>query len=89
MPALISECEDVAIRVTSATEYLGHIAYDAVLFEFDATGDGYVVFKAVDCMGHLHTFINSATWGSPEGFPLPAEYLATTDWTLNFSARGD
>jgi hypothetical protein len=40
-------------------------------------------------MGHLHTFTNSGTWGPPEGFPLPAEYLATTDWTLNFSARGD
>jgi hypothetical protein len=89
VPALIIECEDVAIPVTFATKDLGHIGYDAVLFEFEATGDGDVVFKAVDSMGHLHTFTNSGTWGPPEGFPLPAEYLATTDWTLNFSARGD
>jgi uncharacterized repeat protein (TIGR02543 family) len=89
VPDLILEGEDVEIPVTFATDEKGSLGYEKVLFEFAATGDGDVVFKAVDSMGHLHTFTNSGTWGPPEGFPLPAEYLATTDWTLNFSARGD
>jgi len=89
VPSLILAGEDVIIPVTFATKDAGHIGYDAVRFEFSAAGPGDVTFKAVDSEDRLHTFTNSGAWGPPGGFPLPADYEATTEWTLNFAARGD
>ena len=89
VPELILEGEDVVVPVSFATDEEGTLGYEKVRFEFAAQGPGDVTFKAVDSEGDLHTFTNSGFWGPAGGFPLPASYAATTDWTLNFSAMGD
>jgi hypothetical protein len=47
-----------------------------------------VTFKAVDSNEVEHTFTNEGYWGPDGGFDIPAEYTATTDWTLVFSEAG-
>lgn len=82
--------EDATARVTLATDQLGDVGYESVLFYFEKTaGSGDVTFKATDSSGQDHTFTNSGSWGPPGGFPLPAEYNRTTVWTLNFSSDGE
>lgn len=39
-------------------------------------------YKATDSLGQEHTYVNSGTWGPPEGFNIPAEYQAITG-TIN------
>jgi hypothetical protein len=48
-----------------------------------------VTFTATDSKGATFTFTNEGYWGPPGGFELPAEYSATTEWTLVFSEAGD
>ncbi len=83
--------EDVVIPVTFQTDELGGIGYDGVRFAFEATSTstGDVTFTATDTEDTEHTITNEEFWGPPEGFNLPANYSATTDWTLNFSKAGD
>jgi hypothetical protein len=81
---------DASAAVTLATVKLGDVGYEAVRFYFEKTaGAGDVTFKATDSKGVLHTFTNEGAWGPEEGFPLPAGYDATTDWTLNFAAADE
>lgn len=47
-----------------------------------------VTFKATDSLGQEQIFINSGTWGPPDGFNIPADYEAITPWTLIFSEPG-
>ena len=86
-PILVGE--DTEADVTFATDVLGTIGYDAVRFSFEATGPGNVIFTATDSNMDEFTFINSGYWGPDSGFPLDADYTATTNWTLNFSRVGE
>ena len=47
-----------------------------------------VTYKATDSLGQEHTYVNSGTWGPPEGFNMPADYEAITPWTITFSEPG-
>jgi hypothetical protein len=89
VPELIVAGEEVVVPVTFETDELGYIGYDGVRFSFNASGPGNVTFKATDSEEHEYTFLNSGYWGPASGFPLPADYSATTDWTLNFSEPGE
>jgi parallel beta-helix repeat protein len=89
VPELIVAGEEVVVPVTFETDELGFSGYDGVRFKFYATGPGDVIFKATDSEEHEYTFVNSGYWGPPEGFDLPADYSATTDWTLNFTEPGE
>jgi hypothetical protein len=90
MPELILEAEDSLVPVTFATDVLGELGYDGVRFKFfKVDGPGDVTFTATDSAGDTYTFTNTGYWGPPSGFELPADYAATTDWTLNFSEIGE
>ena len=88
MPDVIVATEETLIPVTFETDVLGQVGYDGVRFEFSATGPGSVTFKATDSTNTTYTFTDSGYWGPASGFPLPADYTATTDFTLTFSEPG-
>ncbi|MDR9786763.1 MAG: S-layer homology domain-containing protein [Peptococcaceae bacterium MAG4] len=88
VPADVVAGREVVVPVTFATDAEGDFGYDGVRFKFAADGPGDVTFKAVDSNGIEHTFTNQGYWGPAEGFNLPADYSATTDWTLVFSEAG-
>ena len=89
VPDQIIEGKDVVVPVTFATTEAGDVGYEPVRFEFEAAGPGAVTFTATDSENQEHTFTDSGVWGPAEGFSLPADYSAVTDWTLNFAAMGD
>ncbi|HUW30972.1 MAG TPA: hypothetical protein VM223_05115, partial [Planctomycetota bacterium] len=89
-PGSVTMGADVVVPVTfENNDPPGSLGYDAVRFSFSATGPGTTTFKATDTLGTEYTFTNSGVWGPPAGFPLPAVYSGTDDWTLNFSAAGE
>ena len=88
VPADVVAGSEVEVPVTFATDVKGDYGYDGVRFKYAAQGPGTVTFKAVDSNGVEHTFTNQGYWGPAGGFDLPADYSATTDWTLVFSAAG-
>jgi hypothetical protein len=89
VPDLIIATEESVVPVTFETDFLGQYGYDGIRFEFAATGPGDVTFKATDSTNTTYIFLNSGYWGPASGFNLPADYSATTDWSLNFSEPGD
>jgi parallel beta-helix repeat protein len=89
VPEVVVAGEDTEIPVTFQTDELGYVGYDSVRFSFNTTGPGDVTFNATDSEDVEHSFVNSGYWGPPDGFDLPADYTATTDWTLNFSEPGE
>jgi hypothetical protein len=89
VPADVVAGQEVEVPVTFKTDVKGDIGYDGVRFKFTAQGPGDVTFKAVDSNEVEHTFTNEGYWGPDGGFDIPAEYEATTDWTLVFSAAGE
>ncbi|NLW38657.1 MAG: hypothetical protein GXY90_08810, partial [Peptococcaceae bacterium] len=68
----------------------GDFGYDGVRFKFAAEGPegATVTFKAVDSNNDEYTFTNEGYWGPAGGFNLLADYSATTEWKLVFSAAG-
>lgn len=62
------------------TKTLGNVGYEAVQFKFNVEGPegSKMTFKMSDSEGHEYEFVNNGTWGPSEGFPLPANYDATT-----------
>jgi|GEM_PF-2179705 len=89
VPVEVVAGTEVVVPVTFATDVKGDIGYNGVRFKFAAGGAGDVTFKAVDSNGVEHTFTNSGYWGPAGGFDIPAQYTATTNWTLVFSEAGE
>ncbi|MGI6332168.1 MAG: hypothetical protein ACOX1Y_10590 [Zhaonellaceae bacterium] len=92
VPADVVAGQEVEVPVTFETDgQPGDIGYDGVRFKFAAEGPegATVTFKAVDSNNDEYTFTNEGYWGPPGGFDLPAQYSATTEWTLVFSKAGD
>ena len=69
---------------TFKTLVVGNCGYDKVLFRFSTEGPAgsKLTFKATDSMGTPWTFENEGYWGPESGFALPAEYEASTPWTM-------
>jgi hypothetical protein len=88
VPEKIAAGKDVNVDVTFKTVEEKDYGYEGVRFAFKAEGPGNVTFKAKDSLGAEHTFTNEGCWGPDKGFDLPADYEATTNWTLNFSRSG-
>jgi SH3-like domain-containing protein len=90
VPGGIVAGEEVEVDVTFATVEEGDYGYEGVRFKFAAQGPegATVTFKAVDSNNVEHSFTNEGYWGPADGFDIPAEYTATTDWTLVFSKAG-
>ena len=91
VPDNIMPGEDVLLPVTFKTVYLGKEGYDNVRFEVVNTvapASGSVTFRAKDRVNRTISFTNYGIYIPSPGFALPAQYHATTDWTLNFSKSG-
>lgn len=90
---------DVPPNIEAEVEYVVPVAflatvvncagYGDVRFKFSATGPGDVTFTATDSQLNVITQLNEGYWGPASGFDLPANYWATTDWTLMFSLPGE
>ena len=82
--------KDFISTSTFKTSVLGNCGYDKVLFRFSTVGPAgsKLTFKATDSMGTPWEFENEGYWGPEEGFPLPAEYDASTEWTMNADTVG-
>lgn len=82
--------KDFISTSTFKTSVLGNCGYDKVLFRFSTVGPAgsKLTFKATDSMGTPWEFENEGHWGPEEGFPLPAEYDASTEWTMNADTVG-
>lgn len=65
------------IQVTVATAVYGAAGYDAVRIQPINAGD-HIQLWAKDAANNWYD-INKVGWGPAEGFPLPAQYTATTD----------
>ena len=92
VPADVVAGRKVVVPVTFETDgEPGDIGYDGVRFKFAAEGPegATVTFKAVDSNNDEYTFTNGGYWGPAGGFDLPAQYSATTDWTLVFGEAGE
>ena len=96
LPENLLADKDIEVGVTFQTKAKGLKGYDDVRFNIDSEclgttdqkNDGQVTLSAKDSQGNAVIIINGGIWGPEEGFDLPAEYEATTDWTLNFSKEG-
>lgn len=82
----------VVANVTLKTMLIGENGLDGVVCIFGVTEKpseaATVTYKATDSLGQEHTYVNSGTWGPPEGFNIPADYEAITPWTITFSEPG-
>jgi hypothetical protein len=92
-PENIIAGQDVHATVTLAAKTLGIVGYENALIIFKVTkkptDESTVSFTATDSLGNTITQTNSGVWGPPQGFPIDANYNASTDWTLNFDVAGD
>lgn len=82
----------VLVDVTLETTYIGENGLNRVNILFGSSSkplDSHISFSAIDSLGVKHEFVDQGYWGPPQGFDLPAEYSATTEWTLVFSNPGD
>lgn len=82
----------VVANVTLKTMLIGENGIDGVNVIFGITEKpseaSTVTFKATDSLGQEQVFVNSGTWGPPDGFNISADYEAITPWTLIFSEPG-
>ena len=90
-PETIIENTEVELDATFKTKTVGDVGVDKVQFRYGvdvAPEDGHVTFKATDAAGKEYTFVDNGTWGPATGFDIPAEYNATTKFTVIFSKAG-
>lgn len=90
-PETIIENTEVELDATFKTKTVGDVGVNKVQFRYGvdvAPEDGHVTFNATDTAGNEYTFVDNGTWGPAEGFDIPAEYNATTKFTVIFSKAG-
>lgn len=89
-PSEITVGKDQVVNVSLSTESIKDKGYSNVQFKFttQTPEDGQMTFKANDSLGSPFEFVNNGTWGPEGGFPIAADYSATTQWTINASAEG-
>ena len=82
----------VSMSASIRTTSVGNVGYQAVRFYFDTPErpeGSELKFVLMDTEGHPFEFINSGTWGPEGGFPMPAQYEATTPLQVTASMPGD
>lgn len=82
--------QEVVANVGISVKTEGNTGYAKVQFQFDSQRPegGNITFKATDSEQQEHSFQNSGTWGPPEGFAIPADYSATTPFTVSADKAG-
>ena len=89
VPGMIWVDHPVEVDVTLQTRLLGLEGYDHVRIHFWAEGPGNVLFEGWDeDLEVWHSFLNEGYWGPAEGFPVAADYTATTLFRLTFNKVG-
>ncbi|AYO31981.1 hypothetical protein D2962_16495 [Biomaibacter acetigenes] len=81
---------DNKIEMTLTYNTMGSTGYNNVLVTVDITKpDGAEVdLLATDTNGQVFDIADLGYWGPPTGFPIAADYSATTDITARFSMAG-
>lgn len=89
-PASAEVNTDYVSTSTFKTSVLGNCGYEKVLFHLSTEGPAgsKLTFKATDSLGTPREFVNEGYWGPEDGFALPAEYDASTEWTMNADTVG-
>ena len=81
LPDYVVTDKDAILGVTLKTAVLGENGFDDAYIKFSATGPGSVNF-AKDT---ADTYVDQ---GTLDDFDLPAQYQATTNWTIKFTEDG-
>jgi len=79
------------VNVTIEPETVGDVGYDAVRVNVEVTEKpqgSTVTLKATDSKGVEHDIAAIGYWGPEDGFPIGADYSATTPVKATFSAPG-
>lgn len=89
-PATAEVSTEYKTTSTLKTTVLGNCGYDKVIFRFytDGPAGSKLTFKATDSEGTPWTYENEGSWGPDTGFVLPAEYSASTEWTMSADTVG-
>ncbi|QGG47207.1 S-layer homology domain-containing protein [Heliorestis convoluta] len=83
--------EEVPVSVSLKVKDLGTQGYDRVRFTIDIihTPNGAnPQIIATDTNGTEHNVAAIGAWGPAEGFPIPADYEATTEFKVTFDQAG-
>lgn len=89
-PETVVAGETYDVKTTLKTLTKGDKGYDKVIVRFAtvAPEGGECTMTLVDSLGSQFKFVNNGTWGPSEGFPLPAEYEATTPMQVSYNQAG-
>jgi ABC-type transporter Mla MlaB component len=90
LPGKVIAGEEYTVPVTIKPETVGDIGYDSVRFNVDVTTPEGATLQllATDETG-TYDVAKIGYWGPPTGFPISADYSATTEFTAIFSDAGD
>jgi hypothetical protein len=90
LPGKVIAGEEYTVPVTIEPETVGDFGYDSVRFNVEVTTpDGATLqLLATDDTG-TYDVAQIGYWGPPTGFPISADYSATTEFTAIFSDAGD
>lgn len=81
LPDYVVADKDAKLGVTLKTAVLGQDGFDDAYIKFSSTGPGSANFAK----DSSNTYVGQGTLAD---FDLPAQYNATTNWTLNFTEDG-
>ncbi len=91
VPEDVIEGESYTVPVTIEPTTVGDVGYESVRFNVDVlTPNGATLqLLATDTSGEEHDVATIGYWGLPTGFPIEANYSATTNFTAIFSDAGE
>ncbi|NLO89438.1 MAG: hypothetical protein GX088_03810 [Clostridia bacterium] len=90
VPEEIKAGEEYEVPVTIEPETVGDLGYNRVRFDVTVTTPegANLQLLAKDTNGVMHDVAQIGYWGPKEGFPIDAEYSATTVFKASFSGPG-
>jgi hypothetical protein len=90
VPEEVIAGESYTVPVKIEPETVGDVGYERVRFNVEVTTpDGATLqLLATDTNGDVHDVAQIGYWGPENGFPIDANYSATTEFTAIFSTPG-
>ncbi|MGB3977583.1 MAG: S-layer homology domain-containing protein, partial [Tepidanaerobacteraceae bacterium] len=91
VPEEVIAGESYTVPVTIEPETVGDVGYERVRFDVEVTTPEGATLQllATDTNGVVHDVAQIGYWGPENGFPISADYKATTEFTAIFSAPGE
>lgn len=82
--------QEKTINVSLSPVSISKKGYQKCVFKFDSIRPvgANITFKATDSAQQDFSFTNTGTWGPAEGFPVSADYSATTSWKVSVDQPG-